>query len=354
MVRKVFVTDCEGPLTLDDNAFELVAKFIKDGDKLFKIISAFDDYLVDIIKQENYHAGDTLKLITPFFKLVGLKNKDLINYSTQNINMVNGANEIFKISNKSLKSFIVSTSYGQYIEALCDYINFPFENTYYTSLNLDIAIENLEFELEKIEEFRKIILEHGSGSEEDNKILYNIFFEEIPKMKIAEMVNSVITVGGKGKELAVRDIIKKCDLIGDKNAIMYVGDSITDVEALKFASDNEGIAISFNGNNYAINAADIAIISDNAIMTAIIKDLFIRYDRETILNFAKEYYEKGHEYAFDFYEVESNLVEKFENLYHGKNIPVINIITEDNRKYLTKLSEKMRINIRGKDIGELG
>ena len=32
MVRKVFVTDCEGPLTLDDNAFELVAKFIKDGD----------------------------------------------------------------------------------------------------------------------------------------------------------------------------------------------------------------------------------------------------------------------------------------------------------------------------------
>lgn len=354
MVRKVYVTDCEGPLTLDDNAFELAAKFIKDGDKLFKIISAFDDYLVDVVKQENYHAGDTLKLIVPFFKLVGLKNKDLVEYSKANIHTVPGVQQIFDIQDKSLKSFIISTSYGQYIKALCDYIDFPFENTYYTSLDISVTTEKMDSELKRVEEFRKIILQHDSCSEEDNKILYDIFFNEIPKMEIAKIIDSVKTVGGKGKELALRDIVDKCDLVGDKNAIMYVGDSITDSEALAFASESEGIAISFNGNEYAINSADIAVISDNAIMTAIIRDLFIKYNRETILKFAREYFEKGYESAFDYYEVDSTLVENFEKLYQGKNIPVMDVVTDENKDYLTKLSKEMRIKIRGDDIGGLG
>ena len=37
MVRNVFITDCEGPLTLNDNAYEIAAEYIEDGDKLFKI-----------------------------------------------------------------------------------------------------------------------------------------------------------------------------------------------------------------------------------------------------------------------------------------------------------------------------
>lgn len=353
MVRKVFVTDCEGPLTLDDNAYELAARFIEDGDELFKIISAFDDYLVDVKKEPNYHAGDTLKLITPFFKLASLTNQDLIDYSIENINTVPGVNYIFSIQDKSLKSYIVSTSYGQYIEALSNYIDFPFENTYYTYLDTYV-IDSNEEELQIIEEFRKKILSHGNNTEEDYSVLYDIFFNEIPKMEIKKLIDSVKTVGGKGKELAVRDIVKKCDIEGDKNAVMYVGDSITDVEALQYAKDNGGIAVSFNGNEYAINAADIAIISDNAIMTAIIRDLFIKYNREDILEFVKEYYNKGPDAAFDFYEINYDLVLEFEKLYNSKNIPVMDVITNENKDYLTKLSKEMRVKIRGDDIGGLG
>ena len=31
MFNKSFITDCEGPLTLNDNAFELAEHFIEDG-----------------------------------------------------------------------------------------------------------------------------------------------------------------------------------------------------------------------------------------------------------------------------------------------------------------------------------
>jgi hypothetical protein len=47
MFEKSFITDCEGPLTLNDNAFEIAADFIEDGGELFKILSLYDDYLVD-------------------------------------------------------------------------------------------------------------------------------------------------------------------------------------------------------------------------------------------------------------------------------------------------------------------
>ena len=34
-LKRVFVSDCEGPLTKNDNAYELTAQFVPDGDKIF-------------------------------------------------------------------------------------------------------------------------------------------------------------------------------------------------------------------------------------------------------------------------------------------------------------------------------
>ena len=51
MFDKSFITDCEGPLTLNDNAFELSEHFIENGGELFKTLSLYDDYLADIVKK---------------------------------------------------------------------------------------------------------------------------------------------------------------------------------------------------------------------------------------------------------------------------------------------------------------
>ncbi len=258
MVKKVFVTDCEGPLTLNDNAYEIAAEFIPDGDDLFKIISRFDDYLVDELKKDNYHAGDTLKLIVPFFKLAKLTNNDLVKYSRANISLVPGSKETLALASELMDAYIVSTSYGQYIKALAAYMEFPFENTYYTYLDLDgnnskgvnVGFKSPKFlaELEKIEEFRKIILNHGNATKEDFDVLYDIFFNELPKLAVNKLVEATRTVGGKGKEEAVEDIASKLELDFSEDYIMYVGDSITDVEALQFARRNGGLSVSFNGN----------------------------------------------------------------------------------------------------------
>ncbi|HSO26164.1 MAG TPA: energy-converting hydrogenase A, subunit R, partial [Methanobacteriaceae archaeon] len=66
MPKKIFITDCEGPLSINDNAFELAGHFIPQGENFFSKVSKYDDILVDEVKRPGYNAGDTLKLIIPF------------------------------------------------------------------------------------------------------------------------------------------------------------------------------------------------------------------------------------------------------------------------------------------------
>ena len=130
MFEKSFITDCEGPLTLNDNAFELAANFIEDGGELFKILSLYDDYLVDVVHKENYKAGNTLKLILPFFVVENLKNEDLVEFSKNHIYSVNDSKFLLDYLKEAMNTYIVSTSYGQYIKAVSNYMEVPFENTF--------------------------------------------------------------------------------------------------------------------------------------------------------------------------------------------------------------------------------
>ena len=104
MFEKSFITDCEGPLTLNDNAFELADYFIEDGGELFKILSLYDDYLADIVKKENYKAGNTLKLILPFFLVENLKNSDLVDFSQNHIYSVSDSKFLIEYLKKACKT----------------------------------------------------------------------------------------------------------------------------------------------------------------------------------------------------------------------------------------------------------
>ncbi len=65
--KRIFISDCEGPITRNDNAAELAEAFIPKGDRFFRKISLYDDYLSEVVHRPHYKPGDTLRLILPFF-----------------------------------------------------------------------------------------------------------------------------------------------------------------------------------------------------------------------------------------------------------------------------------------------
>lgn len=339
MGRKFFVSDCEGPISINDNAFELSGYFIENGENFFKVISKYDDVLADVIKRQGYSAGGTLKLILPFLKAYGATNQKMTDFSMENVHLVPGAVETLNFIRNLMPSFIVSTSYEHYIRALCTVTAFPYENTYSTQLDIDSYKLSLTEE-KKLKEFRRNIEERP-----EFEVLDEIFFKEIPSMDVGAVLEDVKTVGGENKKEAVQDIISRFKF--KASDLMYVGDSITDVQPLRFAAENRGIGVSFNGNEYALNEAEIAVIADNNSILAVLADIFNSYNADTVLDFVVSYFQDP-ELALE--GVNPQLAERVKK---GK-LPRMEIVTCENLDNLIEESTRFRKDLRGKAIGGLG
>jgi energy-converting hydrogenase A subunit R len=342
MGRKFFVSDCEGPISVNDNAFELSGHFIDDGERFFEIVSRYDDVIADVLKRPGYNAGGTLKLIVPFLKAYGATNKNIIDFSIENVHLIPGAMETLKFVNSTMPSFIVSTSYDHYIMALCNRTGFPYDNTYSTKLDMDfLDIDPQEANL--IKEYRKTIINNP-----EFEVLDEIFWDKLPKLDVSSLMDIVKPIGGEGKKEAVLDIISRFKL--KSSDLFYIGDSITDVQPLKFANNKGGIAVSFNGNKYAIKESEIAVIADNTTITSLLADIFNRYGTDDVLEFAVSYSKDAHA-ALNSRIVNPKLAKQ---IIEAKNLPQVEIITCHNMDSLTERSSKFRMKLRGESIGGLG
>jgi len=359
--QRIFISDCEGPISKNDNAFELATHFIPQGDKFFTLISRYDDILADIVKKPNYKAGDTLKLIIPFLKAYGATNRNITEYSSNNVLLVPGAKEMLQFVKAIMPSFIVSTSYEQYIRALCNLIDFPYENTYCTKLDLD-KYKLDEKEKERLKQLRKemsalppLEIPRNAKSLHDFPIrhqkaikrLDEIFWEEIARMEIGKIFDEVNPVGGYEKADAVQGITEK--LGNELSNVMYVGDSITDVSAFRLVRKEGGLTISFNGNEYAVREAEIAVLSENAVVTAILADMFNKLSKNGVLKLIRDW---SHQ-ALQKYGIETSLQKRISKLY-PERLPKVEIITSDNKEQLMKESSAFRKTVRGEAIGKLG
>ena len=73
--------DLEGPLSPQDNAYDLM-KLFPNGDRIFEVISRYDD-LLTLEERESYEPGDTLTLIVPFLVLHNITEDNITTLATK-------------------------------------------------------------------------------------------------------------------------------------------------------------------------------------------------------------------------------------------------------------------------------
>lgn len=360
-MKNSYVSDCEGPISINDNAFEITSHFIPKGAKIFTVISRYDDVLADVLKKPGYKAGNTLKLILPFLKAYGLTDRKMREFSAQNLILIPDIKETLRYLGEIAHTFIVSTSYEHYIEALCQAIDFPYRNTYCTKVrldNYDIPEEEknkLKKLAEKISQMQIIEIPPEAGSIEELseehrhtvKVLDEIFWNEIGNMESGRFLQEVNPVGGKEKAKAIEDLAEQVQL--GLSEMVYIGDSITDIEAFKLIKEGQGLPVSFNGNQYAIRNAEIAVLSEHSIVTAVIADLFFQMGKQETLSVVESW-------SYDKLKRSSAsriLLSKLFGLY-PQELPKVRRITDENRETLAEESSLFRKKVRGEVIGRLG
>ncbi len=287
--KRVFITDCEGPVTKNDNAAEMAEAFLPHGGQFFSQVSLYDDYLAEVSHRPGYKAGDTLRLILPFFKAFGVDDRTMVKFSRRNVKVIPHAPEALARIFEVAPCYIVSTSYTPYIKAVCDALAFPIENTFSTEINID-GFQINSTEKSAVKDFYSRIIESppftlpqdvkspdelSETARRTIMLMDEIFWRDLPKLAIYELLMSVDPVGGVEKANAVEKItmMQGCCL----QDVMYVGDSITDVEAFRLVKKGGGLAVSFNGNNWAVKEAQIAVTASNALPTAFLAHMFLQH-----------------------------------------------------------------------------
>lgn len=356
-------TDCEGPLALNDNAFELCRDFLPpDGARLFTQVSRYDGYLADIARKPGYQTGETLKLILPFLKSAGLTNDRTAEYSRQHITLVPKAEDTYRfLHTLNFPIFAISASYCPFAEGVAAKLGFMPDRLYCTQLDLDryelpkTEGEELHRLMEEIITAPALDLPLDAKTPEDLapevqeviRLLDAIFWDKIPRMNIGRMYQDVSTMGGPEKVRALENSLAQTGL-SLANAI-YVGDSITDVPALEKVRAGGGVAMAFNGNRYAIQAAEIIVVADTAWPVALLTAVFLQWGKEGIVELAQSTQPGGSRYLV----LPEAMIEPIAmGLQGGKTFNLYHPSTS-RREDVIRDSTAMRRRLRGEAIAAL-
>ena len=373
---RIYVTDCEGPLTRNDNAQEIAERFVPDGAEFFARLSKYDDFLVDVAAKPGYNAGNTLRLIPPFFKAYHVTDDDVELFSAEQVLLVPEALKTLDAVSALMPSFIISTSYTPYLRALCGIAGFPFEHVRCTDLSLD-AWQMPEDEAAWLREWvarvcARPLIEypadattaaggHAAGAAPDTGVpgrtpwrspdaalewltdedqatvreLDRLFWTEMPDRPVSQaLTESVRPVGGGQKLAALEEIVAVEGVEG--GGVMYVGDSITDTPPLAAVKAWGGVSLSFNGNGYAIAAAEFAAASPDAEVQAQLARAFAEGGRDAVEAAVRAWPKP-----------------RKDTPARGRARATVGVVTEDREK-LAEASAAARLSVRGERVARLG
>ena len=252
--------DLEGPLSPQDNAYELM-KLFPNGDKIFEVISCYDDLLA-LEGREDYEPGDTLALIVPFLVLHDISEDNIASLASK-ASLTNGAAELVsQLQSKSWKVFCISTSYEQYAIHITQKLGIYAHNVACTSFPLDRFRATLHKEDSSLLRQTEQDILTMSPVDDDDRIKQRLdyfFWEKLPTTDLGMAIKEVKPVGGRRKVAALNKFADTYEQ--PLSRWVVVGDSITDFRMLQAVERAGGLAIAFNANEYALRYATMSLAS---------------------------------------------------------------------------------------------
>ncbi len=282
MAKKLYTTDCEGPVSTNHNAYEIAKAFLPEGEKLFALLSKFDNYLGDIEQIKSHTYGSSLKYILPFLKAVGVADNDIKEFSNKHISVMKGIKDTLASTRETMDVYVLGISYVYYIDEIGKYIGLEAANSYSTKVAFD-GYEMGEREQKMFTGLQNAFLQPPTISWNQAGIvppdaqfsidsLKAFLLERLPTLPANQWIKGVSILWDGSKADTIIDITKRTNR--SLEDVIYVGDSITDVDALTLVRENGGLSISFNGSRHAVPNAEYIVISKEA---DIMKDIALTF-----------------------------------------------------------------------------
>ncbi len=361
-VKNVCCWDLEGPISVLDFAADL-SKLLGNKSNLglqkynmggfYEMLSEYDDYLIEVpgVKEElnipDYQPGDTLRLVAPLY-ISSFSDEELIGIAKQSLGLLPGCIDLMERLHRDWDIYIISTSYSHFAYNIAKELKIPSDHVFCTELNIKNASETFHNIKSDVDILVKGIFQHfiDSGKHLDKVINeLNDFFWKREDSDYIKAMDLIRVRGGKRKELAVEAISNQTQV--PISEIVALGDSITDINMLQRLKDEDGIAVSFNGNRFTVSRANIAITTTNNLGTLPVFEY-----KDNIDAFLESWESLYNGFRNNPQKIPDNLISKEIKNYFIKYqfIPEIENLKNKNKSEIDLIAikqERMRKKVRG-------
>ena len=236
-------------------------KLFPNGDKIFEVISRYDD-LLTLEERKDYEPGDTLALIVPFLVLHNISEADIAGLAAKATLTGGAADLVSQLQSSGWKVFCITTTYEQYAIHITHKLGIYAHNVACTPFPLDKFRGTLckeDSQLLRQAEADILTLRPLADDDRIKQSLDSFFWVKLPTTELGAAIKEVKPIGGRRKVAALNKFANTYSQPLSKWVV--VGDSITDSRMLQAVEEAGGIAIAFNANQYALPYSTMGLAS---------------------------------------------------------------------------------------------
>ncbi len=329
---------------------ELCARFIRNGDKLYDVINRYESVTSYALSREGQGAALAIRTLIPFLKAFGITDALTYSYCNQFMDTLPGSKDALTYITSQMPTFMTTDSFEHYVMNLSDNTEFPLMNISFNSLSFD-AMELSRPDAKKLREIANKLTNMRVSDEcytvSNNKYLNpldskivdemdDVISKEMERLELTETLKKMTLIGGNEKAYAVLELCRKNDI--EMSDTVMVGSSNNDFQAMDLVRDSEGLAIAFNGSEYAIRGSNVAILDSRPITAALLATEFYNGGIETVYNMIENWDRKSLE---EMCVADRHLLNKFFE-EHPKKLPIVFKVDDNNIDEIVMTSAEYR------------
>ncbi|MCK9322456.1 MAG: hypothetical protein RBR05_02245 [Candidatus Methanomethylophilaceae archaeon] len=347
---KQLICSCQGFLQMNNSSKGLCERFIKNGDKFYDIISRYDDIIAYVLNRDEGRSGNTARFIAPFLKAFGATDYGMYQYCKESLRIMPEAKRVMKYLTNTLPTFISTSSYEHNVMALCDTLDISINIVDRATVSMDsydisrsegrlireMANQVTNLKLPRHEYELNVPMTLEADEIHMIEVCDEIFHNKIKDLEINELMRNMKVVGANEKAYSLLDIRKRTMI--DLDGTAYIGGAMMDYQSMDLVRDGGGLSMAFNGSEFAVHGCNIAVLSRDCTVAAVLVQEFYNEGIEAVYELVRNWDReklKNRECP-DRYLMDAMLAA------NPHKLPEVYIVDKDNVKEIAKKSNGYR------------
>ncbi len=349
------VCTCRGFISKNNDLRDLCGKFMDCGENFFDVLERYDKLTSYVLNREDATSGSYAKWCVPFLKAFGATDHLIHKYSCENLAMMDNAKRTMNYISGLLPTYITTSTYEHAMMEIMDRIDCPLIQMSCTSLCIDQCMMG-RAESRKLRDIAKEIsqLKVPKGFYELNvptelldedieiiKKIDDVISNRIPDAGAMSLMESTDAQTSHKKAYRMLDIRRLTAI--DLDCTMYIGSASTDFQPMDLIHEAGGLSIAYNGEDFAVRGATVAILSEDTTVGALFASVFADKGPQAAIelaeNWSREYLRKGN-------LPDNNLAETLLEEHPGE-LPEVYALKNSNVDKIAKRSEAYRRSLLG-------